>query len=230
MSLRAECILVGVWLLASAGCTAAPGNGAAPLLRSAVQEDVTPLATPTDFPPTPTETLPPAAELPTPELTLPGPETWSDAPTYSTESTPGFNFQVSYDGSLWALTEDEMGRPALVYRQIPYCQMVPTAGRGVPRGWTTDTQFRPIGSLQFEVDTVSQNGIVQYLNYYGGDGTIQTGFQVSFQEQQDDCLLAAETVLASLGSTPAPLSTPTLAPTTTETAWPTPTGTDSPTP
>lgn len=229
MSLRAECILVGLWLLASAGCTAAPGNRAAPLLRSAQQEDITPFATPTDFPPTPTETLP-LVELPTPESTLPGVKTWSGAPTYSTESTPGFNFQVSYDGSLWVLMEDEMGRSALVHRQIPYCQMVPTAGRGVARGWTSDIQFRPIGSLQFEVDTVSQNGNVQYLNFFGGDGTILTGFQVSFQEQQDDCLLAAEAVLASLGSTPAPLSTPTQAPTASETPWPTPTGTDTPTP
>ena len=177
----------------------------------------TPLTTPTDLPPTPTETLPPTPELPTPASLTQALETWSGAPTYVAESQPGLYFSVEYDGSSWALTEDELGSPALVHRHIPYCQIAPVGGRGLPAGWTVDDQFRAVGEVQYEVVTASQDGVVQFVNYFSG-GAVQTGFQVTFQEQRDECLQAAEAVLATLTSVPAPPAT--LTPTETESPSP----------
>jgi hypothetical protein len=55
--------------------------------------------------------------------------------------------------------------------------------------------------------------VVQFVNYIGGDGVILTGFQVTFQDQKDTCLQAAETLLATLSSVAVPGPTPTTAPT-----------------
>jgi hypothetical protein len=196
---------LGWWLLA------APGSGLAGIrfLRFQKDTNVTPMATPTNLPPAPTETLLPTLELPTPESLTPLILEWVSAPTYVAESQPGYAARLQYDDSLWAMTVDELGSPALVHRQIPYCQIAPAAGRGLPRGWQqTDDQFRYIGPVQFEVVTISQNGVTQFANYFGGDGITLTGFQVSFQSQMDECLRAAETVLATLSSTSAPISNP----------------------
>lgn len=185
----------------------AGGTITAPFRRVALQEDVTPLATPTDLPPTPTETLLPAPELPTPESATPLTLAWAGAPTYL-ESQPGYDFRLEYEDALWALTEDETGQPALLHRQLPYCKIAPTGGRGLLRGGSVESEFREIGPYLFEVVTVSQDGVVQFVNYFGGDGVVLTGFQVSFREQVDECLQAAETVLATLSFTLAPTPTP----------------------
>lgn len=168
-----------------------------------------------------TPTLLPTPELPTLESTLPALETWSSQPTYLEESEAGLDFRLSYDSLVWALIENEGGLPALVHRNIPYCQIVPTAGRGMPRGWTVESVFREIGSLQFEVATASQEGQVKFVNYFGRAGGIVTGFQVSFEEQMEACLSDAEVVFATLTSalaaTPTPSPTFTLEPTFTST-------------
>jgi hypothetical protein len=95
-----------------------------------------------------------------------------------------------------------------VHRDIPYCQITPTAGRGMPRGWTVESTFRQIGSLQFEVATASQEGQVKFINYFGRAGGVVTGFQVSFLEQMEACLADAEEVFATLASAPAATPTP----------------------
>jgi hypothetical protein len=224
MSKGLKIILIGVILLAGSGC-AAKATPAVPARLHApriAEQDITPLATPTDLPPTPTETLLPTTELPTSQSVTPKLDTWSGAPTYAAESQPGYFFSVVYDVSLWALTEDEVGTLGLLSRKIPYCKIVPIGGRGTPRGWTVDDQFRDIGVIQYEVVTASQNDIVQFVNYFGGDGTVLTGFQVSFQDQKDECIRMAEIILSTLSSTVAPTPTPTLQFTLTPTVTPTP--------
>ena len=226
--------LTGLLLLACAGCLGR--NAATPVSEQhapsfndvAHEEEITPLDTPTDLPSTPTETQLPEIELPTPEATVLLLERWVGAPTYAAESQPGYFFRVDYSPALWALVQAETGLPALVHRDIPYCQMTPTAGRGVPRGVTVEDLFRDFGIIRFEVVTVSQNGVPQYVNYFGGDGTILTGFQVSFQEQGTACLQAAEAVLVTLSSVPEP--TPTPSPTDTFTPSPSETPTITPIP
>jgi hypothetical protein len=236
MTLRRKIILLVAILLVLAGFTgwrffaSSDRPGPVSSLRMQQDEEITPLDTPTDLPPTPTETLLPAQELPTPESTLPTIESWIGEPTYLAESQPGFFFRLDYDTSLWALTLDEMGVPALFHRDISYCKIAPATGRGAPRGYTIDNQFRDIGALRFDVTTVSQDGVVQFVNYFGGDAQVKTGFQVSFQEQQEACLQAAETVLAGLTSVLAPTATPTPTETPTETPTGTPTETYTPTP
>lgn len=185
-------------------------------------EEITPLDTPTDMQPTPTETLLPTPELPTPESTAPVFEAWVDLPTYLAESQPGFAFRVDFNASLWALTLDDMGQPALLHRDIPYCKIAMATGRGMSRDMTAESQFVEIGSYLFEVRTVSRDGVVQFVNYFGGDNVVFTGFQVSFQEQQAECIQAAEIILVTLSSVVAPTATPTPTETPTETATETP--------
>jgi hypothetical protein len=60
--------------------------------------------------------------------------------------------------------------------------------------------------------SVSRNGELQYVNYFGGDGTVFTGFQVKFETLAEDCLRDAETVLATLSSALVPTPTPTPTP------------------
>lgn len=189
----------------------APGQ---PFARMADQADVTLPATPTDFPPTPTETLPPMRPLPSPQLTMSASEAWIGTPTYASDSTPGYDFRLDYDPSIWALTTDDMGNTALYHRDIPYCKIIPIAGRGTPRDWTVDDLFRNLGQIRYEVVTVSQGGIVKYVNYFGGADFILTGFQVASQALQQDCYPAAEAVLATLTSSPAnpPAATATMTP------------------
>lgn len=191
-----------------------PHASGQPVARMANQADVTLPATPTDFPPIPTETLPPMRPLPSPELTMPASEAWIGPPTNASDSTLGYDFRLDYDPSAWALTTDDMGNTALYHRDIPYCKIIPIAGRGIPRDWTVNDQFRSLGQIRYEVVTVSQGGFVRYVNYFGGDGFILTGFQVSSQALQQDCYPAAEVVLATLSSSPAnlPASTTTLTP------------------
>jgi hypothetical protein len=226
MSRRIKIVATGVIVLASALFLGrslirgpeAPGLGA--LQRVAEQDEITPLPSPTDLPPTPTETLLPEPELPTPESNLPVLEIWTGAPSYAAESEPGYDFRLFYDGSLWALTVDEVGLPALVNRDIPYCMVTPAAGRGLPRGAVSESQFRTIGRFPFEVVTVTQNGEVKFVNYFGGDTVVLTGFQVSFQEQREECLQAVENLLQTISSVLAP--TPTLTPSPSPTETPTP--------
>ena len=225
MSLYSKIFLTGLILLACAGCLGktAPVAAEPPGVLSPriADQDVTPLATPTDLPPTPTETLPPTPKLPAPESLAPDIQPWVGALTYAAAPQPGYYFRVDYDASLWALTEDETGIPALIHRKIPYCKIVPTGGgRGTPRGWTSDDQFRDVGPIRYEVVTVSQNNVVQFVNYFGSNGVVRTGFQVSFQEQKDMCIQAAETILATLSSVAAPTPTPTPVETPTLTASP----------
>ena len=52
------------------------------------------------------------------------------------------------------------------------------------------------------------NGVKQFVNYTGGDGNILTAFEVSFQDQADQCLTDAETVLAELKSVAITQATP----------------------
>jgi len=224
MAKQLKILFAALILLSGFGCgPAAPSAvGPAGIQQPRLQgQGITPLATPTDLPPTPTETLLPTPELPTPESLTPTLAAWSASPTYTAESKPGYFFSVTYDTSLWALTEGDAGISGLINRQIPYCQIVPTGGRGLPRGWTVDDQFRDVGVINYEVVTASQNDVVQFVNYFGGDGTILTGFQVTFQDRKDECVSMAEVVLASLASAVAPTPTPT--PTITPTASVTPT-------
>lgn len=156
---------------------------------------------------TPTPLPPP--ELPPLESTRATLEKWIGFPTYGEESEPGLGFQVLYSSLLWALTEDETGMQILAHRQIPYCRIAPVVGRGLPRGWTADSEFRDVGPLRFEVVTVSQEGQVRYVNYFGRAGGIVTGFQVTFDGQREDCLRDAEAVFITLTAGPAPTLTPT---------------------
>lgn len=168
----------------------------------------TPQPTPTRILPTPTETPLPSLELPTEIPNAPSLLAWDGTPTYLGDSQPGFSFRVIYDPEVWALTQDQFGYPALGHRGIPYCVISVTAGRGLPANVSVEQDILYVGKLTFYVGTAFENGIKKFVTYTGGDGTIVTAFEVSFQEQADECLADAVTVITTLRSVPVSQATP----------------------
>lgn len=163
----------------------------------------------TQIVPTRTETPLPTLELPTEVVNAPARMVWDGTPTYPGESTPGYAFRVAYDPEVWALTTDQFGFPALGHRNIPACVISVTTGRGLPPSMSVDHEVLYTGNITFDVGRVAENGVLKFVTYTGGDGTIFTGFQVDFREQVDDCLADAVTVLSTLRSVPASQATPT---------------------
>jgi hypothetical protein len=175
-------------------------------------EAATATANPTITPylPTPTETLLPPLELPTERPSAPTLVAWTGQPTYPGDSDPGLLYKVDYDPDVWAQTEGNFGDIVLANRQIQYCTITPWAGRGLPVDWKVDHEFRAIGSASFDVNIVTDQNVVKFVSYVGGDNHVLTGFQVSFNDQQDLCLQDAEAIFGTLRSFSAiPTATPT---------------------
>lgn len=182
--------------------TATPGP---PTATSTPAPTNTPAATLTD---TPLPTL----ELPTESFLAPARLVWDGVPTYPGESTPGFDFRVTYDPDLWAVTADQFGFNSLAHRNITNCIISETSGRGLPPNLTVEHDILRTDAVTFDVGTVSENGVKKFVTYTGGDGNIITAFEVSFDEQSDACIADAVTVLSTLRSVPASHATPTLTP------------------
>jgi hypothetical protein len=153
--------------------------------------------------PTATETMQPAPVLPTPEAVLPAIRLWMGEPSYPADSEPGMVFLIRYDPEMWTPITDDLGGTSLAYRPIEYCMITPYTGRGLPPGWTVESESREIGGMFFEVLTASENGEVKFVNYLGGDRRIYTAFQLTFAEEREACQQAAENLLATLRSFPA---------------------------
>jgi len=171
-----------------------------------VVEPSTPV--PTQIIATPTDTPLPTLELPTEVVNAPARMVWDGTPTYLGESTPGYLFRVTYDPDRWALTTDQFGFPALGHRNISGCVISVTSGRGLPLEMTVEHDVLYVGNITFDVGNVYENGGLKFVTYTGGDGTIITGFQVGFEEQIDECLAEAVTVLSTLTSVPVSQATP----------------------
>lgn len=185
-----------------------------PAAPAATEEPSLPEETPT-LEPVPTEVLPTLTETPLPELDLPAliPNApsllaWDGTPTYLGDSQPGFDFRVLYDPDLWALTEDQFGYPAIGHREIPYCVISVTSGRGLPANISVEQDIIYTDKVTLYVGTAFENGVKKFVTYTGGDGTIITAFQVAFDEQADECIADAEAVITTLRSVPASLATP----------------------
>ena len=163
---------------------------------------------PTQLLPTLTDTPLPTLELPTEVVNPPAKSVWDGMPTYPSESTPGYMFRVSYDPELWALTTDQFGFPALGHRNIAGCVISVTSGRGLPGDMSVEHDVLYTGNVTFDVGKVSENGVLKFVTYTGGDGTIITGFEVTFEDQVDECLADAVTVLSTLTSVPVSQATP----------------------
>ena len=157
---------------------------------------------------TPTETQLPPLELPTEAVNAPARMVWDGAPTYLGDSTPGYAFRVTYDPDLWAVTSDQFGFPALGHRNIEYCVIAVTSGRGLPANVSIEHDVLYTDNVTFDVGIAYENGVKKFVTYTGGDGTIITGFEVTFQDQVDACLADAVTVLSTLKSVPVSQATP----------------------
>lgn len=184
-------------------------------LHSATPEPPTETSTPapTDTPAaTVTETPLPTLELPTEIVNAPELMVWDGTPTYLGDSTPGFSFRVSYDPTLWALTEDQFGFPALGHRELSGCVITVTSGRGLPPSISVEHEQLTIDTITFDVATAYENGTQKFVTFTGGDGNIITAFEVSFTENSESCLEQALTVLSTLRSVASSRATPTPTP------------------
>jgi hypothetical protein len=188
---------------------ATPPAEASPTLdRSA-----TPEFTATLSGPTPTETLLPPLELPTERASAPALLAWTGIPTYPGDSEPGRLFRVDYDPDVWAQTEGNYGDVVLAHRQIDYCTITPWSGRGLPPDAKVEHELRLIGEVPYDINTVTVQDEVKFVAYVGGDQRLLTGFQVTFQDQKEQCLQDAEIVFATLRSFVAqPTITPSFTP------------------
>ena len=164
------------------------------------------------FTPVPTETPLPTLELPTLSANRPVLQIWDGVPTYLADSQPGFDFRIRFDPDVWALTTDQFGSPAIGHRSIQACIISPASGQGTPLNVTVEQEVRKVGTVRYQISTAYLNGVKQFVNYTGGDGTILTTFQVSFQDPADQCLSDAETVLATLTSVSVSQATPSATP------------------
>lgn len=171
-------------------------------------ETSTATPTPTQILTTPTDTPLPTLELPTEPVNPPAQMVWDGTPTYPGDSEPGYYFRVTYDPERWAVTTDQFGFPALAHRHIPGCVITPTSGRGLPPNTTVEHSVLKTDTVMFDVGEVYENGVLKFVTYTGGDGTILTGFEVTFEEQADECLREAVEVLSTLTSVPASQATP----------------------
>jgi hypothetical protein len=133
---------------------------------------------------------------------------WDGTPTYLGDSTPGFAFRVTYDPDLWAVTADQFGFPSLAHRNITGCVISVTSGRGMPPNIVVEHDVLYTDTVNFDVATAFENGVRKFVTYTGGDGTVITAFEVSFQDQADACLADAVTVLTTLRSVPVSQATP----------------------
>ncbi len=157
---------------------------------------------------TPTETELPPLELPTEAVNAPAKMVWDGLPTYLGDSTPGYYFRVTYDPDLWVATNDQFGFPSLAQRNIPNCIISVTSGRGMPANVTVEHDVLYTDHVTFDVGIGYENGVKKFVTYTGGDGTVITAFEVSFQEQVDACIADAITVLSTLQSVPVSQATP----------------------
>jgi hypothetical protein len=216
---RVPLLLLLTLVIASCGAPAATEQPPAPTAEQATLEPTlqpllpdTPTAVPTSTllpTSTPTETPLPPLELPTEIPNAPSLLAWDGVPTYLGDSQPGYAFRVLYDPEIWALTQDQFGFPALGHRAIPYCIISVTSGRGLPANISVEQDILYTKTVTFYVGTAYENGVKKFVTYTGGDGKIFTAFQVSFEEQADQCLADAETVLTTLRSVPSFQATPT---------------------
>jgi hypothetical protein len=170
-------------------------------------ETLTPSPSPTPAP-TFTETPLPPLELPTLASDLPTLAVWDGLPTYLGDSLPGYYFRVEYDPERWALTTDQFGQPALGHRQIEYCVITPTAGRGLPPNVHVEHDVLYVGDVTFDVAMAYVNNALTFATYQGSNGTIFTGFEVNFTDPSETCLADALTVLSTLQAIPIPQATP----------------------
>ena len=127
---------------------------------------------------------------------------WDGLPTYPAESQPDFYFRLRYDPASWALITDQFGHPVLASRAVPGCLIGAAGGHGLPLSGSVDHDVRQLDEVTYQVSRVSLGGRLQFVNYAGGDARIFTSFVVSFQDQSEQCLQSAETVLGTLRSVP----------------------------
>jgi hypothetical protein len=197
-----------------AGCAAAtPTFPPTPSATSAVPASITPRFTmlPTWTPQntstpkatsTPRNTSTPRSSAPGPFIpspTAPTVELLVDRPTNSQLAKPANLVTLQYDPSVWSLNTsypgDYMGY-ALSHRSIYNCQLEP-AVELVTEGYQVEHYSRPLGVTNYQIDRLSQEGVLALASYCTGDGEDATCYQLTPGDDHEACSQAAEAVLST---------------------------------
>ncbi|MFZ2095257.1 MAG: hypothetical protein WAV05_01340 [Anaerolineales bacterium] len=162
-----------------------PENTPTPKATNTPRNTSTPLVTPSG-------PIIPFPSTPTTELLV-------DRPTSSQLPKPANLVTLQYDPSIWSLNTSYptkyMGY-ALTHRSIYHCLLEPSIGQGT-EGYEVEHYRSPLGATTYEIDRVSQAGVLAFANYCTGEGEDYTCYQLTPGDDHEACTQAAESVLST---------------------------------
>ena len=212
MNHKLPAFLICCLLLAGCGTTN-PVSSPTASATTSVPPSVTPRITmlPTWTPqntPTPKATITPPS-TPTPRVTparpvYPSPtpppiELLVDRPTKSQLAKPANLVTLQYDPSLWSLNTsypaDYLGY-SLSHRSIYNCLLEPVVEPAI-EGYEDESYNRPFGGTTYQVDRLSQAGVLAFATYCTGEGEDATCYQMTPGDDHEACTQASEAVLST---------------------------------
>lgn len=160
--------------------------------------------------PSTTESIPALtpAQPPTLDLDSLPPNVWVGKPTYppGTPNAEPTLFWLEFDPTRWAKGA-QYGEPMVGHRSILGCHIVRLPKVGSV-GWpdSVEHSFKSLGPVEFGITAVSDKDEgLKFINYVGGVAGAETTLRVEFVGETENCIKAAEEVLATLRAvTPAP--------------------------
>lgn len=156
---------------------------------------VTPTITAISTIPNPIAPIPMAtpSPVPTPTASHSGYGVWMTKPTYQ-ENSPLF-FLAEFDTAKWGLVSEQAVPPFVAHQMIPGCQIVPSGGRGLSPDYSVSRSYKQLGALRYELNAISHQGELVFINYCTYWSEVSTCFGVRMQAQKTVCIRDAETVL-----------------------------------
>jgi hypothetical protein len=196
------------------GCAAStPTSPPTPSVPTAVPASVTPhftmlpTWTPQNTPTprassTPRSTSTPYSAVLGPTIPSPTPpaiELLVDRPTNSQLAKPASLVTMQYDPLVWSLNTsyagDFMGY-SLSHRFIYRCQLEPIIEPN-SEGYQVEQYNRPLRATTYQIDRLSQEGVLVFADYCTGEGEDATCYQVNPGDDHEACTQAAEAVLST---------------------------------
>jgi hypothetical protein len=131
--------------------------------------------------------------VPTPTPSHSGYAVWMTKPTYEVNS-PMF-FLAEFDTAKWSTSSDQAAQPSITHQTITGCQVIPSGGMGLPPDYSVSRSYKQLGALRYELNAVSHQGELAFINYCTYWSEVSTCFGVRLQVQKNVCIQDAEAVL-----------------------------------
>jgi photosystem II stability/assembly factor-like uncharacterized protein len=122
-----------------------------------------------------------------------------DRPTYATLARPTRLISLEYDPLSWAL---HTTYPAsfmaygFTHRLIYNCKLEPVIP-GDAGSYLVESYSHPLGATTFEIDRLSQDGVLAFATYCTGDGEDRTCYRLTPGDNHATCQQDAEAVLST---------------------------------